>query len=115
MLIGRRKKGIEPRRNFTVRLSEAERELLASQADYCDMKESDYLRELIHHGGAVDTRLAEDRRDFINQISRIGNNYNQIVRNANASGYVTESTMGRANELFEELLRLVQEVLRKWR
>ena len=55
LLIGKQKQGIEPRKNFTVRLSETEREQVTREADYYGMKESEYVRELITHGGMVDT------------------------------------------------------------
>ncbi len=115
LLIGKQKQGIEPRRNFTVRLSETEREQVTREADYYGMKESEYVRELITHGGMVDTSLAEDRRNLINQISRIGNNYNQMVRLANGCGYITNSTMQKCNELFAEIKEAFQEVMRRWR
>lgn len=115
LLIGKQKQGIEPRKNFTVRLSETEREQVTREADYYGMKESEYVRELITHGGMVDTSLAEDRRNLINQISRIGNNYNQIVRIANGCGYITNSTMQKCNELFAEIKEAFQEVMRRWR
>ena len=79
------------------------------------MKESEYVRELITHGGMVDTSLAEDRRNLINQISRTGNNYNQMVRIANGCGYITNSTMQKCNELFAEIKEAFQEVMRRWR
>ena len=115
LLIGKQKQGIEPRKNFTVRLSETEREQVTREADYYGMKESEYVRELITHGGMVDTSLAEDRRNLINQISRIGNNYNQIVRIANGCGYVTNSTMQKCNDLFAEIKEAFQEVMHRWR
>jgi len=115
LLIGKQKQGIEPRKNFTVRLSETEREQVTREADYYGMKESEYVRELITHGGMVDTSLAEDRRNLINQISRIGNNYNQMVRIANGCGYITNSTMHKCNELFAEIKEAFQEVMRRWR
>ena len=115
MLIGKRKQGIEPRKNFTVRLSETEREQVMEEADYYGMKESEYIRRLITHGGMVDMALAKDRKDLINQISRIGNNYNQMTRIANASGLVTNATMARSNELFDEIKLVFKEVVDKWR
>lgn len=115
MLIGKQKQGIEPRKNFTVRLSETEREQVTREADYYGMKESEYVRTLITHGGMVDTSLAEDRRNLIYQISRIGNNYNQMTKIANGCGFVTSASMQKCNELFEEIKQALQEVMSRWR
>lgn len=114
LLIGRQTQGVEPRRNFTLRLSETEREQVTREADASGLNESEYVRQLIKHGGTVDTSLAKDRRDLINQVSKIGNNYNQMVKVANGCGYVMNSTMQKANDLFEEIKYLLQEVIHKW-
>ena len=56
--IGRRGQLIEPRKNFTIRLSDEEREQAEYDARVNNMKVSDYVRYLITHGGRVDTTLA---------------------------------------------------------
>ena len=84
---------IEPRKNFTIRLSDEEREQAEHDAKTNGMKLSDYIRHLILHGGKVDTSFAHDRRDLINQLSGLCNNYNQMTRVANGCGYVFDSTM----------------------
>ena len=76
MLIGRGKQLIEPRKNFTIRLSDEEREQAEHDAQTNNMKLSDYVRYLILHGGRVDTTLAYGRRDLIRQIAGLCNNYN---------------------------------------
>ena len=97
-----------------MRLSETEREQVTREADASGLNESEYVRQLIKYGGTVDTSLAKDRRDLINQVSKIGNNYNQMVKVANGCGYVMNSTMQKANDLFEEIKYLLQEVIHKW-
>lgn len=114
MLIGKRTQLIEPRKNFTVRLSDKEREQAEFDAQKNDMKLSDYLRYLILHGGKVDTTLARDRRDLVRQVSGLCNNYNQLTKNANACGYVYDSTMKRGNQYIEQLIKLFQEVTARW-
>ena len=79
------------------------------------MRMSDYVRYLITHGGKVDTKLANDRRDLISQISGLCNNYNQMTKVANACGYVYESTMKNGNQLLKQIKELLQEVINKWR
>ena len=56
-LIGRGKQLIEPRKNFTIRLSDEEREQVGHDARVNNMKASDYVRYLITHADKVDTSL----------------------------------------------------------
>lgn len=114
MLIGRRGQLIEPRKNFTIRLSEEEREQAEHDARANNMKLSDYVRYLILHGGRVDTTLVYDRRDLIHQIAGLCNNYNQMTKTANGCGYVLDSTMKAANRLMEQIKENLQEVANKW-
>lgn len=114
MLISRMRQMSEPRRNFTLRLSEEERKRLDTDAKNNKMSPSDYLRHLIMHGGVVDTTRARDRRDFINQVSAIGNNINQYVRLANT---LHETTSSNTNLIFykmQDLESLMREVVIKW-
>ena len=114
MLISRMRQMTEPRRNFTLRLSEEERFRLDTDAKNNQMSPSDYLRNLIMHGGTVDTTRARDRRDFINQVSAIGNNINQYVRLANT---LHETTSSNTNLIFykmQDLESLMREVVINW-
>ena len=52
--MGRNRQGIEPRKNYTVRLSEQEQKTLLKKAGECGMKPSQYIRKLITEGGMVD-------------------------------------------------------------
>ena len=106
---------IEPRKNFTIRLSDEEREQAEYDAKANNMKLSDYVRYLITHGGRVDTTLAYDRRNMISQISGLCNNYNQMTRVANGCGYVFDSTMKNGNQLILQIKDLMQEVVCGWR
>lgn len=104
----------EPRKNFTIRLSEEEREQAEYDARSNNMKLLDYVRFLILHGGRVDTRLAHDRRELICQIAGLCNNYNQMTRVANGCGYVFDSTMRNGNQVILQVKELMQEVTGKW-
>ena len=114
MLIGRRGQLIEPRKNFTIRLSDEEREQAEYDAKANNMKLSDYVRYLILHGGRVDITLAHDRRNLISQISGLCNNYNQMTRVANGCGYVFDTTMKNGNQLIGQIKELLQEVVLGW-
>ena len=114
MLIGRGKQLIEPRQNFTIRLSDEEREQAEHDAGVNNMKVSDYVRYLITHGGRLDTSFASDRRNLIRQISGLCNNYNQMTKIANGCGYVFDSTMKDANRLMKQIKEKMKELAGKW-
>lgn len=114
MIISRKKQMTEPRRNFTVRLSEKEEMLMKAAADANGLQASEYVRELILHGGTVDTSAATDRRDLINQVSKVGNNINQLTRLANTDKKADDYILSRVSGYLQELMKLMMEVLRKW-
>ena len=114
MLIGRGKQLIEPRKNFTIRLSDREREQTEYDARVNNMKVSDYVRYLIAHAGKADTSFASDRRELIRQISGLCNNYNQMTKIANGGGYVFDSTMKDANHLLKQIKEKMKELAGKW-
>ena len=113
--MGKSKQGVEPRKNYTVRLSEQEQKTLLKKSAECGLKASEYIRKLIMEGGMVDVSLPEQRRDFINQIARIGNNVNQIAHRANADKWISERSVKSVEENLKEIQKLMREVLAKWR
>ena len=115
MLIGRGKQLIESRKNFTIRLSDEEREQVGHDARVNNMKASDYVRYLITHAGKADTSFAYDRRDLLRQISGLCNNYNQMTKTANGCGDVFDRTMKDANHLMEQIKEKMKELADKWR
>ena len=72
-------------------------------------------RELILHGGSIDTSFALDRRNLINQISSVGNNINQLTRLANTNKLVSDSILKQEVDLLKEIPKLMMEVIKKWR
>lgn len=113
--MGKNRQGVKPRKNYTVRLSEQEQKTLLKKAGECGMKPSQYIRKLITEGGMVDMSLPEQRRDFINQIARIGNNINQIAHRANADRWISEYSVKSVEDHLKEIQKLMKEVLAKWR
>ena len=103
--MGRNRQGIEPRKNYTVRLSEQEQKTLTQKAGECGMKPSQYIRKLITEGGMVDVSLPEQRRDLINQI----------VHRANEDKWISEWSVKRVEDNLKEIQNLMKEVLAKWR
>jgi hypothetical protein len=114
MLIGKKKQMIEPRRNFTVRLSEGEREQVNKDAESNGLNPSEYVRELVLHGGSVDKSLKIDRRDLINQISRVGNNVNQLTHLANSERSVSDHAIMQIVGYMKDIRNLLMEVINKW-
>ena len=114
-LIGRRKQMVEPRRNFTIRLSELEEKQMKLDAEANGLNPSEYVRELILHGGSIDTSFTLDRRNLINQISSVGNNINQLTRLANTNKLVSDSILKQVVDLLKEIQKLMMEVIKKWR
>ena len=106
---------VEPRRNFTIRLSELEEKQMKLDAETNGLNPSEYVRELILHGGAIDTSFALDRRNLINQISSVGNNINQLTRLANTNRLVSDSILKQVVDLLKEIQKLMMEVIKKWR
>lgn len=104
---------IEPRKNFTIRLSDKEQEQAEYDAKDNNIKISDYVRYLIVHGGRVDRRLAYDRWNLNSQIFSLCNNYDQMTRIANGCGYVFDSTMRMGKHLLEQIKDLLQEVVNR--
>ena len=106
---------VEPRRNFTIRLSELEEKQMKLDAEANGLNPSEYVRELILHGGSIDTSFALDRRNLINQISSVGNNINQLTRLANTNKLVSDSILKQVVDLLKEIQKLMMEVIKQWR
>lgn len=113
--MARQKQGVEPRQNFTVRLSREELRTLEQKAEEQGLRPSQYIRNLIMQGGMVDIFIMEDRRDLINQISRVGNNINQLTRIANSYQSASDNLVNKVGKQMMDIQRLMREVLEQWR
>lgn len=73
---------------------------------------ADFLRSLILYGCIyeIDTTYL---REYINQISAIGNNINQITRNANINQYMTKEEIEKTQKGVDELRQLLKSILSK--
>ena len=58
--------------------------------------------------------IVVDRRDLVNQISKVGNNVNQIAHVANASQTVSEYKIMQIKDYMKDIYNLLMEVLNKW-
>lgn len=108
------KKSRAARQNRTFRLSDYELQKLSEGAKAAGMNESQYVRELIIHGG-VDATHAEDRRNLIRQISGIATNINQMAKHCNETGWFGSMEANRMRETLEKVLELLKELIERWR
>ncbi|MDD3417553.1 MAG: plasmid mobilization relaxosome protein MobC [Lachnospiraceae bacterium] len=88
---------------------------MRKNAEANGLNPSEYVRELILNGGTIDTSFAIDRRDLINQISKVGNNINQLTRLANTNRLVSDHILKQIVDLLKEIQKLMMEVVKKWR
>lgn len=94
-------------RKITVRLSEKERKFLGEQADAGGMKIEPYIRELIM-GNEVKSRPKEEWAEVVRQVAAVGNNINQIARNANMGMEVTADILKEVLEMQKQIWERVK-------
>lgn len=92
-----------PRKNFSMRLPPSVDELLTRKAKAAGLSESAYIRALIEGADLVAPQDAKLRLELNLQLSRIGNNLNQLAHHANCY-------RGSANA--EALLRGIEAIRR---
>lgn len=112
--MGKIKQYREPRINFTIRLSQEERDYLENCSKANDLKPSEYVRQLIMSGGKIDTNKMKDRRDLIEQIAKIGNNINQVTRLANTYKFIDGSDLRMISYYQELIVNLMKQSLAAW-
>lgn len=112
--MGKNKQYREPRMNFTIRLSQEERDFLDKSSKANDLKPSEYVRQLIMSGGNIDTNKMKDRRDLIEQIARLGNNINQVTRLANACNNIDDYNLRMLMYYQERIVNLMKQSLAAW-
>lgn len=100
---------------ITVKVSEAELELVDENAAKVGMNRSRYIRELIHGKGNVDSTFAEDRANLIRQVSGVAVNVNQIARMVNTNRFLRSSELISMEVKLDRLLEIFREVLDVWR
>ena len=111
--MGKRKVSMA-RHNRTIRLSELELQRLAEGAKAAGMSESEYVRQLIMHGG-VDTDYIRDRQNIIRQITGIATNVNQTAKWANENKYIPQSRIDQMCMQLGVILGLLKELIQLWR
>ena len=87
-----------------VRLTLKETKLLEEKAQRAHTSLGGYLRRCIDHD-IIDYAVYKQVNDLIYQIERIGNNINQIARNANC-GYYSKADSDRLREDMDQVKEL---------
>ena len=88
---------------ISFRLSEAEYESLLKNTEKAELTTSSYLRKCLEHQPIVKIYQC---RELLEQISRIGNNINQIARVANRCGSVDSFTLNKILSEMDEVYGL---------
>lgn len=89
---------------ISFRLSEAEYESLLKNTEKAELTTSSYLRKCLEHQPIVKIYQC---RELLEQISRIGNNINQIARVANRCGSVDSFTLNKILSEMDEVYGLI--------
>lgn len=98
---------------FKLRLSEDEALLLDQKWKASRLKSRNaFLRNLIIYGFVYDIDY-DELRDYNVALARIGNNLNQIAKQANTNGLATNKDLAEAKKLMEEIWRLQKSMLSK--
>ena len=79
-------------RKITVRLTDAERDYLLTQAELAGLKIEPFVRNVIL-GVQMQPRPKEEWAELLRQTSGIANNINQITKRANSGEPLTEETL----------------------
>lgn len=79
-------------RKITVRLTDAERDHLLTQAELAGLKIEPFVRNVIL-GVQMQPRPKEEWSELLRQTSGIANNINQIAKRANSGEPVSEETL----------------------
>ena len=97
-------------RKITVRLTDAERDHLLTQAELAGLKIEPFVRNVIL-GVQMQPRPKEEWAELLRQTSGIANNINQITRLANTVKSVSPAQVEELQRLCSEALSLVRESL----
>lgn len=99
-----RKADGDTRRNFTLRLSLAERAAVEERARLLKLTPSDYARACLVQGTVKIVREAGHDPETVRALLAIGNNLNQIARRLNASGAYTPARLEETLETVSAML-----------
>lgn len=103
----------EPRTTMSIRVSAHERKIIEEKAAELGMDVSAYVRTMAVNGGVIDPSVHEDRQRMMQEISKVGNNINQIARMANTNIYISNSEVQETKELLRVIQKLITESMKR--
>ncbi len=99
------------RYELCLRLNQAEKEQLDTNAEKCGLSKSVYLRRLIM-GTPVKAKPCSEIRELRVEVHKIGSNINQIARNINA-GQGSSELAQRALFLLGKVYEMMYEIAKR--
>ena len=94
-------------RKITVRLTDAERDHLLTQAELAGLKIEPFVRNVIL-GVRMQPRPKEEWAELLRQTSGIANNINQITRAVNARGFATKEDIAAITAAQEKIWSITE-------
>lgn len=101
---------MKPYKTITLRLNAREYAHLREQADTTGLKMEPLVRQLIM-GVELRPRPPDTYAALLRELSAIGNNVNQLARQANARGGAVQEEIAQAVQLVRQAWQLVKEGL----
>lgn len=94
-----------------VYLSDEEQEVIDKKIEQSGIKnKSAYVRKMLCDGAIINVDLSIIK-EHNTQISRIGNNLNQITKQLNALNYISQDDVKRVEEMSKEIKKMQREIL----
>lgn len=94
-----------------VYLSDEEEEILNIKLNQSGIKnKSAYVRKMLCEGSIINIDLSIVKEHNTN-ISRIGNNLNQITKQLNSLSYISKEDLERVKEIGKEVKKMQKEIL----
>lgn len=100
----------QPYKTVTLRLNADQYAYLRQQAEIAGLKMEPLLRQLIM-GANLRPRPPDTYAALLRELSAIGNNINQLARQANARSEATNEEIREATRLVRQVARLVKDTL----
>ena len=99
------------RNELKVYLSDEEKEIIDKKIEQSGIKnKSAYVRKMLCDGAIINVDLSIIK-EHNTQISRIGNNLNQITKQLNALNYISPEDVKRVEEMSKEIKKMQREIL----
>ena len=99
---------LKRQKQLTVRFTDEEYAALKGKADIAGMKMEPFVRQLVE-GYTIKPRPPDSYVRLSQQVATIGNNLNQLAHIANATGKVSDHSLQQAQQLMEEIWKLLAE------